>query len=230
MGTNPRYNETWQDRFGELRCFMQSLNSIPIPSVPISSFFDDNADFRPAQIRWNRDEYYKMAELGFFDGKRVELIEGEIIEMAPMGSPHITCIMILGRLLTDVFSKGYCVRTQGTLDLGLKSQPEPDAAVVAGALRDYADAHPKSAVLIVEVSDTTLSLDRTFKAAIYARNSIEDYWIVNLQHRCVEIYRKPVQDSNLGFIYSERTVIGEKESVSPLAKPKAKIKVADILP
>lgn len=209
---------------------MQSLNSLPVISAPVAPFFEDEPDLRPAQIRWNRDEYYKMAELGFFDGRRVQLIEGEIIEMAPMGSPHITCVMMLGRLLTEVFGKDYCVRTQGTLDLGIDSQPEPDAAVVTGTFRDYADAHPKSAVLIVEVAETTLSLDRTLKAAIYSRSLIEDYWIVNLQHRCVEVYRKPVEDPNLGFIYSERTVIGEKQSVSPLAKPNSKIKVADILP
>lgn len=209
---------------------MQSLNSLPITTVPIALFYDDEQECRPSQIRWNRDEYYKMAELGFFDGKRVELIEGEIIEMAPMGSPHITCVMIVGRLLMEVFGEDYCVRTQATLDLGIESQPEPDAAVVIGNFRDYTDAHPKSAVLIVEVSDTTLPFDRTLKASIYARSSIEDYWIVNLQHRCVEVYRKPIQDPNLGFIYSERTVIGEKQSVSPLAKPKAKIKVGEILP
>ena len=209
---------------------MQSLNSVPVNSVAITPFFDDEQEIRPVQLRWNRDEYNKIAELGFFDGKRVELIEGEIIEMAPMGSPHITCVMILGRLLMEVFGEDHCVRTQGTLDLGIESQPEPDVAVVIGNFRDYADAHPKSALLIIEVSDTTLSFDRTLKSSIYARNSIEDYWIVNLQHRCVEIYRKPVQDPNLGFIYSERTVKGEKQSVSPLAKPKSKIRVADILP
>ncbi len=209
---------------------MQSLESVQITSIPVAPFIDDAPEIPTQPIRWNSDAYYKMAEMGLFEGKRVELIEGEIIEMAEMRSPHITGVMILGNLFTEVFGENYCVRTQATLDLGVESQPEPDVSVVPGNLRDYAAAHPRSALLIVEVSDTTLALDRSLKASIYARNFIEDYWIVNLRSRCIEIYRKPFEDPNLGFIYSERTVVGEQQSVSPLARPKAKIKVSDILP
>ncbi len=209
---------------------MQNFDPVTTSSSRLSPFVDVGSESGPKHLRWNRDTYYRMAELGFFDGKRVELIEGEIIEMAAMGSPHITCVMILGRVLAEAFGSGYCVRTQGTLDLGSASQPEPDAAVVTGDLRDYAEVHPKTAVLVVEVSDTTLALDRTLKASLYAQNLIEDYWIVNLRDRCVEVYRKPVQDPNLGFIYSERTVAGEAQSVTALSESAAAIRVVDILP
>lgn len=209
---------------------MQSLNSLTFPQVPIASLFDDNSDFRPAQIRWNRDEYYKMEELGFFAGKRVELIEGEIIEIAPMGSPHATGITLLADVLRNTFGRGHFVRLQAPLDVDEKSQPEPDVAVVSGMPRDFTSEHPKTVVLAAEVSASSLSLDREIKSRLYAQSSIAEYWILNLTDRCLEVYRNPVKDSNLGFIYSERNVIGEKESVSPLAKPKAKIKVADILP
>ena len=209
---------------------MQTVNSISIATFPPIEVFDDETQVRPRQIRWDRDEFYRMDDLGFFAEKRVELIEGEIIEMAPMGSPHVTCVMILGLLLQEFFGSDFCVRTQGTLDLGADSQPQPDAAVVLGTFRDYAQAHPTTAVLLIEVSDSTLAIDRNVKASVYARGRISEYWIINLKNRCVEVYRKPIEDPNLGFIYSERTVFGENQSISPLAKPQSKIKVADMLP
>ena len=79
---------------------------------------------------WTRDEYYKMAELGFFHGKRVELIEGEIIEMSPMKSPRMTGISLASEVLREVFVKGYTIRIQGPLNFGELNEPEPDVAVV----------------------------------------------------------------------------------------------------
>ena len=191
--------------------------------------FDDETSARPQQFRWNREVFYRMDQLGFFGEKRVELIEGEIIEMAPMGSPHITCVMILGRLLQEIFGDDFCIRTQGTLDLGSDSQPQPDVAVVSGSFGDYYDAHPTSAVLVGEVSESSLAIDRNQKSQIYARNSIPEYWIVNLKDKCVEVYRTPTEDPHLGFIYCERTVFGKNQSISPLARPGSKILVSDIL-
>ncbi len=210
---------------------MQTLNTVnaPLAQQLIVEFNDAALEF-PQQIRWTSDEYYRLAELGFFEGKRVELIEGEIFTMAPMGSSHATGIAILGELLRESFGKGYFVRIQLPLDVDDSSQPEPDVAVLAGSPREYAKAYPKTVVLAAEVSNSSLGLDRNVKARLYARSSVQEYWIVNLQAPCLEVYRKPVDDPNLGFIYSERTVIGEHQSISPLAKPKLKIKVADILP
>ncbi|MGC2237564.1 MAG: Uma2 family endonuclease [Pyrinomonadaceae bacterium] len=185
---------------------------------------------QPKAKKWTKDEYYRLADLGFFDGKRVELIEGDIIEMAAMKSPHITSVMILGEILRDFFGEKYHIRTQGALDFGKNSQPEPDVAVVKGKIRDYADAHPKESVLIVEVADTTLNKDRNFKARLYAKNGIEDYWILNLKSRCLEVYRRPIKDKNLGFVYTEIKILTENDDIAPLAKPAAKIKIADILP
>ena len=120
--------------------------------------------------------------------------------------------------------------SQLPMNLSSTDEPEPDVAVVSGSVRNFADSHPQTAALVIEVSDTSLSFDRKIKAELYAKAKIEDYWIVNLKERCIEIYRRPVKDKNLGYIYTEIFVVGESESVSPLAKPKAKIKVADILP
>lgn len=184
----------------------------------------------PKAVRWTRDEYYKMAELGFFHGKRVELIEGEIIEMSPMKTAHATAVRLVLEALGEIFTKGFVVDSQLPMSFGNRDEPEPDVAVVKGKARDYAQSHPASAELIVEISDTTLNYDRTRKAALYAQNKISDYWILNLKDRCLEVYRLPVKDKNLGFIYTEIKVVTENDSIAPLAKPEKRIKVSDLLP
>lgn len=191
-----------------------------------------NGDRRsaPKHFLWSSDEYYRVAELGVFEGKRVELIEGEIIDMAPMGTQHFVCTNLVADALREIFVKGFFVSTQNQLDVDERSQPEPDVAVVKGSPRDYVDFHPRTLALAVEVSDSSLSLDRDVKTRIYAKAGIGDYWVVNLQDRCIEVFRKPTEDPNIGFIYAERTVYGEDHSVSPLAKPRSKVKVSDILP
>lgn len=210
---------------------MQNLDSITTTTVrPPVRTDNGSREFAPKHYLWSSDEYYRIARLGVFEGKRVELIEGEIIEMAPMGTDHFVGINLVAELLRSIFGKGFFISTQNQLDVDEHSQPEPDVAVLKGNPRDYVKGHPKTLVLAVEISNSSLSLDRDVKPRLYAKAGIEDYWVVNLQDRCVEVYRKPTKDPNLGFIYAERTVYGEDQSFSPLAKPGSKIKVADILP
>src|SRR6266853_670905 len=136
----------------------------------------------PKTRRWSRAEYTMMAELGLFDGQRVELVDGEIMQMPPQKNWHFVTIKLVEEALESAFGPGYWVRTQGPINLGATSEPEPDIAVVAGKPRDYR-AHPNAALLVVEVSDTTLAYDRGRKASLYASASIADYWIVNLIDR-----------------------------------------------
>ncbi len=179
---------------------------------------------------WTRDEYYKMAELGFFDGKKVELIEGAIIEVAPMKSLHMTGITLTSRILEQIFSRDYTIRVQCPLSFGEMTEPEPDVAVVKGEVREFADAHPQTAELVVEVSDSTLRYDRTKKAGLYAKHKIQDYWILDVKGKRLEVYRRPIGDNKSGYIYTEIQIFTEKDEISPLAAPEAKIKVADLLP
>jgi len=181
-------------------------------------------------FRWTVKQYYQMADLGFFQGKRVELIKGEIVVMSPMKSPHATSIQLVYRLLSRLFSKGFVVRPQLPLSCSRIDEPEPDIAVVEGDIRDYKDRHPRSAILVVEVSDTTLGFDREDKAALYAKNRVGEYWILNLKQRCLEVYRRPVKSKSLGYAYAQISVLSESESISPLARPKSKIKVSHMLP
>lgn len=121
---------------------------------------------------WPRSEYYKMAEAGLFAGKHMELIEGQVIEMSPRGSPHITSLTLKGDALRNAFGAGYFVRIQGPLDMGEIS--EPDVAVIRGNVRDYAESQPATAVLIVDVAETSLDYDRENKASLYAKAGIAD--------------------------------------------------------
>jgi len=180
--------------------------------------------------KWTQKEYYQMAELGFFHGKRVELIEGEIIEMSPMNNPHATAVRKLLYVLRKLFIEGYLIDSQLPMSFSKINEPEPDIAVIKGEIEDFTKSHPKTAELIIEVSDSTIRFDRTVKASLYAQNKIQDYWILNLRKRCLEIYRQPKEDKKLGYIYTESRILTEDDEASPLIAPETKIKVADILP
>jgi Uma2 family endonuclease len=179
-----------------------------------------------------------MADLGLFRDQRVELIEGTIVQMPPQTNFHVVGIDLVSKALGAAFGPRFWVRTQAPLHLGPRSAPEPDAAVVPGSSRDYAaadrssTAHPTTAVLIVEVSDTTLYYDRGRKASLYARAKIADYWIVNLVHRRLEVRRNPVPDAGqrYGWRYHDVLLLGPKDRIAPLAAPKKRVAVADLLP
>ncbi len=181
---------------------------------------------------WTRGEYYRMAEMGLFRGKHVELVEGQVIEMSPMGSLHATAVALTARRLEKAFGQGYFVRWQMPLEVGETSEPEPDVAVIAGDVRDYRGAHPATAALIVEVADTSLTYDRTEKASLYAKTGILDYWILNLIDRQIEAHRNPVPDAaqSFGFGYTDVRMIPWTDSVASLAAPQAIIAVVDLLP
>jgi Uma2 family endonuclease len=173
-----------------------------------------------------------MAEVGLFEGKHVELIEGQVIEMTPTGSLHATAVALAARRLEKAFGAGYFVRWQMPLVVTQNTELEPDLAIVRGYLRDYKDSHPTTAALIVEVAESSLLHDRTKKAEIYARAGIADYWILNLNDRQLEVHRNP-QASSIepsGFAYRDVTVLTENDVVSPLGAPQEIIAVADLLP
>ena len=124
-----------------------------------------------------------MGEMGLFDGIRVELIEGEIIEMPAIGSRHFTSVLLTSRALQKAFGGGQLVVPQNGFDAGPRSEPQPDVAVYEGNIRDFTDALPTTALLVVEVADSTLRSDRDKKARLYASRGIAEYWIVNLREQ-----------------------------------------------
>jgi Uma2 family endonuclease len=186
----------------------------------------------PRRKRWTVAEYYQLADEGLIAATRVELIEGEILEMSPQKTPHATAFTLAVVALQRIFGEGYVVRAQLPLSISGISEPEPDVAVVTGSVRDYEAAHPSTAVLVVEVSDTTLRYDRGRKASLYARAAIPEYWIIDLVNRRVEARRDPVPmpDQPHGFGYRSVTIHVPGEQVACLAVPDQPIGVDDLLP
>jgi Uma2 family endonuclease len=183
--------------------------------------------------RWKRIEYERLIETGFFQpGDPIELIDGQLIVAEPQGSRHFGAIRAAQEALRTAFGPGWEVRAQGPLALDEESEPEPDVAVVPGGFRDYLARHPSRPVLVVEISESSLALDRDHKGSLYARAGLADYWIVNLVDRVLEVYRQPTPDAaaHVGWRYGSVEVLGREDSVASLAVPAAGIRVADLLP
>jgi Uma2 family endonuclease len=182
--------------------------------------------------RWRRPEYERLVELGIFVGERLELLDGVLVVREPQGSRHAAIVGQVGQVLRAVFGEGWHVRLQAPLALDDDSEPEPDVAVVAGSFRDYVDAHPSSAALVVEVADTSLRLDRRVKASLYARGGLPEYWIVDLVDGAVEVLRdpQPTVDTTHGWAYRFVDVLRPPAVLSPLGAPTARLAVVDLLP
>ncbi len=186
----------------------------------------------PLPFRWTKKEYHYLAELGMFEGKRTEFLEGEIVEIPTMKGPHATALELTYNAVRDIFTKDFAVRSQSPIDFSEDFETVPDVFVVRGNARDFGGKLPNTADLIVEISDTTLRYDQNRKSSLYAKFGIQDYWILNLKNRTLEVYRHPREDENAfyGFGYEDKLTFNKTKEVSPLAAPEAKIKVADLLP
>jgi len=183
--------------------------------------------------RWTRVEYERLVDRGIFEpGDRIELIDGLLLVAEPQTSPHYTAIRLVERALVRAFGDGWEVRSQAPIALDEASEPEPDVAVVRGAVRDFAGSHPADPVLVVEVSLSSLAFDREHKASLYARAGRPEYWIVNLIDRVLEVQREPAPEPSApyGWDYALVDVLGPAEYVSTLGAPAVQIPVADLLP
>jgi Uma2 family endonuclease len=190
---------------------------------------DDRANPAPRLFPFTRDHLLTIAEAGLFDCHRVELVGGIIYLMSPIKEPHVAGVILVSDCLRLAFGAGYTVRTQSPLDIGTNSNPEPDVAVVAGQVRGR-KSPPTSALIVVEVADTTLTHDTTTKVEDYAAAGIADYWVLDLTGDRLLVFRDPQPISAGGHTYRSRLILGPADSVSPLAAPAASIKVADLLP
>jgi len=181
----------------------------------------------PPRRRWTTDEFHKMAEFGILgEDERLELIDGEVIELAPIGPAHRRASLSLYDHMRDAAGSRHYVMHESPISLADGSEPQPDIAVALGSADDYEDRHPSPSdlVLVVEASDTTLAADRSTKMQLYADAGIHEFWIVNLVDGQVEVYR---QSSDGRFAPPEIYVSGQTVSL-PFAS--GTIAVADILP
>jgi len=140
-----------------------------------------------------RVEYDKLVALGVFENERVELLEGELVAMSPIGAPHNFAVQALTELLVLALHGRAWVRPQMSLAAHELSEPEPDVAIVPRV--DYHVEQPTQALTVIEVAESSLAYDRGRKLRLYASCGVPEYWIVNLPERCVEVYREPQQSS-----------------------------------
>jgi Uma2 family endonuclease len=209
------------------------MSALTLPAPPPAPPADPFAHLPPvAPLRWTREEYYRLAEDGYFAGKRVMLIDGEIIAMTPQNEPHSTGIIVTAVALHAAFGDEMTYRQQMPLNLGQSSDPEPDVAVEAGPPRSQPRRHPTTALLVVEIADSSLAYDTGDKASLYAAGGIADYWVVDLVHNRLIVFRDPKPDAaaRFGHGYSSIRYLDRADAVAPLAAPTSPVAVADLLP
>ncbi|HLL90970.1 MAG TPA: Uma2 family endonuclease [Tepidisphaeraceae bacterium] len=184
------------------------------------------------RVKWTVDDYFRVSETGVFADRRVELLNGEIIEVPAQANPHRFAISKTTRLLVAAFApQTHWVVIQGTLRLSKFNAPDPDFHV-SDVPEGSPDHRLPMPILVVEISDTTYRKDAGPKLRAYARAGIGDYWIVNLPEQRVEVYRGPENPTGkrAGWRYATTAHRGRGESVSPLARPDLSFDVDAILP
>jgi Uma2 family endonuclease len=170
-------------------------------------------------------DYHRMAEAGILhEDDRVELIEGEIVEMAAIGTRHFACVNTLNRLLMSAVGDEAIVSVQNPVRLSERSEPQPDLAVIQA--RDYRESlpTPEDVMLLIEVSDTTLAYDRNTKLPLYARSEIAEVWIVDLTGEAIERHTDP---SGYGYRHVER--VSREETLTSVTLSNMAISVDAVL-
>jgi len=173
------------------------------------------------------DEFHRLVETGFLkEDDRVELINGELIRMAPIGSFHLGSVIALDEFFRERLGRRVTISNQGSVVLGPRVEPQPDLVLLKRRDDHYVSALPVPAdvLLLIEVSDTTLEYDRQVKGQMYAEAGITDYWIINLSAQQVEVRRVPTADG-----YESVRSLGRSDQVAPLAFPDLTVAVSDIL-
>lgn len=179
------------------------------------------------RYRYTVDEYQRMAEVGILgEDDRVELLEGEITVMTPIGRRHAACVDRLNRLLVERCGEAAIVRIQGPVRLSDHSEPEPDVALLRPRDDFYASGHPGPAdvFLVIEVADSSLDYDRKIKLPLYAKSGVAACWIIDLGRGSLDVYGRPGAAD-----YTERRTYLAGELVS-LQSPPLRIGVDEILP
>ena len=180
------------------------------------------------ETRYTVERYLTLFDEGVLDpDDRVELLEGVVVAMPPSNPPHAAAVSMVMRALIEAIGRRAAVRVQSSFRAGLYSMPEPDVAVVPGHERDYDKAHPRTALLLVEVAEWSLPQDRVTKRAIYAAAGVPEYWIVNLRDGWVEVLRAPDRPARR---YTETFIAHRGERITLVALPEASVAVDELLP
>ncbi|SPF55495.1 conserved hypothetical protein [Candidatus Sulfopaludibacter sp. SbA4] len=185
------------------------------------------AKLDPTRKRWTRSEYDQLYSSARLDGQRLELIEGELIDKMGKNRPHGNSLRLLHQWLVGVF--GWTVVShEEPIDVAPEdnptNEPEPDLSVTKRDLSSFREnPRPEDLRLVVEVADSSLGLDLTTKAALYARAGIVEYWVLDVAGRRLIVHRDPQAGR-----YRSVVAYGEHESVAPLGAPKSFLRVGDV--
>jgi Uma2 family endonuclease len=177
--------------------------------------------------RFNVQEYYRMAETGVLrPDARVELLDGKVLDMSPIGPFHGDVTTYLSEFFAVASRGRWRTRTQNSLRLDEHSEPQPDLILAKPIAETYRKRHPRpeEVYLLIEVADTSLETDQEEKLPIYGRAGVSEVWIVNLNELTVEIYREPNFTG-----YGSKTVLRAGDQAKPLAFPDVAVDVAELL-
>jgi hypothetical protein len=181
----------------------------------------------PVRHRHNVSEFLRMAQAGILaEDERVELIDGDLIDMTPIGSRHAGAVSRLTRLFGAGVGAQAIVSVQNPVQLDRYSLPQPDLALLRPRADFYAESHPQPAdvLLIVEVAEASLDYDRDTKVPLYARHGIAEAWLLDVAGRCLTVYRSPGPDG-----YGQQRRVLSAESISPVLLPAVFIDLAGLL-
>jgi Uma2 family endonuclease len=176
--------------------------------------------------RYTVGDYYRMAEAGILhEDSRVELIEGEVVDMPPIGSPHAGLVNKLSHLIRRGVGENAVVAVQNPVRLNDFSEPQPDIALLRPRPDFYTNAHPTpgDVLLIVEVADSSLEYDRRIKIPLYARHGIPEVWLVNVADRELIVHRQPMEGA-----YADIRRLPEREALAPVRVPDAWVHLAGL--
>jgi Uma2 family endonuclease len=177
--------------------------------------------------KFSVEEFYKLAEVGVLsEDDRVELLDGQIMVMSPIGESHRTVVDSLAEVLTDQRKGRYRVAVQNPLRIDGEDEPQPDLVLCH---RSVIGRHPKPSetLLVIEVADASLDYDQRTKIPIYASADIQESWVIDLIRHCIHVYREP---NPSGRYYEMTTSFNRSDFVSPLAFPDIRIRLDDLLP
>ena len=182
---------------------------------------------QPERHLFTVDEYERMGVVGLFgEDDRVELIEGEIVEMTPIGSRHAACVSRLNHLLSAAVRDRAIVSVQNPVRLGIRSEPQPDVALLVPRADFYAGGHPRPAdiLLVVEVAETSATWDRDVKARLHGAAGVGEAWVIDLAGGCVHVFTGPGPG---GYAEVRQAVAGD--SLTPSGLGGVAVAVTDIL-
>ena len=183
--------------------------------------------------RFTLAEYHRLSELGFFaENDRVELIRGEIVQMAAKGTRHSVCNSSLFGELYTLIGKNAIVRGQEPIIIPPDSEPEPDVVIARNTSDNYLSNHPSPVdlLLVIEVADSSLKYDQEVKLALYAESRISNYWIFNLVTNCLEAYSEPYQDQQGNFGYANKHIFLPNSVVTLPGFPELSLNLIEVFP